>query len=337
MSVTIMANPITTGTRRLTTLGSVWGVPMTLGTAPDQDTIDELVAAGYGNESVHTLVVQGATNEQLQSLPYPADIDTMAAALATLMNQLGGASPAPGQPVTSARSYPASAVPTAIGMLDLTSKADWDKAAGYLNTVLQLVQQVSAANPSAPDVVANKQQLNSIVQQFSAYYQQTVGSPSGVQTLSGLGIFGVDDLIILAVIGIIAAAVSIYQWASTRKAQAAAQVQVSTNATNASNAALTAANTQASSLNAQAAELIKYANSLPASQSKQAGELRTQAANLQNQATGVVNSAISTAALASAPSLTNWNVWLQSNAGLLIGGLAAIVIIPSLLSMSRRR
>jgi hypothetical protein len=82
----VIPTAITTGTRRLHPLGS-WGLGM-LGTPPDPDTIAELVASGYDQASISMAIRMGATNEQLQALPYPTDGATEANAIAALINQL---------------------------------------------------------------------------------------------------------------------------------------------------------------------------------------------------------------------------------------------------------
>jgi hypothetical protein len=98
MSYTPIRTAITTGTRRLHTLGSLWGMGW-LGTAPDPDTVAELVSAGYDQDEINMAIQMGATNEQLLALPYPADPATEAMAVADLVNQLGAGA---AQPVSTA-------------------------------------------------------------------------------------------------------------------------------------------------------------------------------------------------------------------------------------------
>jgi hypothetical protein len=59
-----------------------------LGTAPDSDTVSELLAAGYDQGSINLAIQLGATNEQLQALPYPTDAGTEANAISALIDQL---------------------------------------------------------------------------------------------------------------------------------------------------------------------------------------------------------------------------------------------------------
>ena len=107
MSWSRISTDMNQGVRRLHTLGVMWG----LGTAPDPDTISELIKAGYDQGMLSTAVAMGATNEQLLALPYPTDAATEADALMNLINQLGGALPPTGAPATAAISYPALAQP----------------------------------------------------------------------------------------------------------------------------------------------------------------------------------------------------------------------------------
>jgi hypothetical protein len=67
-----------------------------LGSAPDQTTVDELVANGYSPLDIQQVIAQGATNEQLLALPYPASADERGAALYQLQHALGGAPGAAG-------------------------------------------------------------------------------------------------------------------------------------------------------------------------------------------------------------------------------------------------
>jgi hypothetical protein len=100
MSYTVMPTAITTGTRRLHTLGVFdgWG----LGTVPDPDTEAELQAGGWDPARIQILVQLGVTNEQLLSLPYPASEDEMTAAYNALALSLAAAqapaTPTPGTP-----------------------------------------------------------------------------------------------------------------------------------------------------------------------------------------------------------------------------------------------
>jgi hypothetical protein len=309
MSYAIMANPITTGVRRLRTLGGLWG----LGTPPDPDTINELVAAGYDSGDINTAVAMGATNEQLLALPYPADPATEAEALATLINQLGGALPAPGASASTAPSYPAAAQPTTINnpftgsTLDLLQQSSWD----YINSLFVSAQQrlnaLAAQNPKDPTIVSMVSEFNSNVTQWANYYDQAVGnapSPIPMASIPGLSGLGIAPLVI---VGIVAGVALLVTWLYGFVTNAlAAKEQANAALINAQN---------------QQALILKY------NQAVAAGDTKTAQAILPSiQSVGAQTTA--------AGQPVNWQLWFQQNAPILLLGLAAIVILPGLL---RRR
>jgi cytochrome c-type biogenesis protein CcmH/NrfF len=336
MSYSVVPTANTTGVRRLQTLGAMWGL------GASSDIVAGMIGEGYDPSVVNLLAAAQASDAQLQYLwdNYPAGSQEFAVAANQLLSNLtggpGGAASAPG--------YPAAAQPktisTGFGIFDLTQQAAWDAMAATIGNVQQLVQQAAATAPNAPDVVSNVGQFNSLVGQFASYYSQVTGkslSPlpmASIPTLGTLGIFGIDDAIVLTIAGIIAAIYAIYQWASTRKSQAAAttaQAQSAAAATAAAAANASAAQQQASSLTSQANALLAQANSLAASNPTQAAAIRAQATTLQTQATQLVAGALTAVTPATPGAPTNWNVWLQQNFGLVLVGVAAIVIGPQLI------
>src|SRR5579859_7711735 len=96
MSWTAMPNAMNQGVRRLHTLGALWG----LGTDPQYDTLAELQDAGWNPGRLQILQQLGATNEQLQALPYPASEDEMTAAYNALALQLSQLQSAASGPMT---------------------------------------------------------------------------------------------------------------------------------------------------------------------------------------------------------------------------------------------
>jgi disulfide bond formation protein DsbB len=281
------------GVRVLSVKSGLGGVPSGwnlggLGTAPDQDTINELVAAGYDPGTISTLALLGATDEQLLALPYPADSGTMAAAAANLMNQLGGATAAPGAPASSAGSYPQSAQPTTVssawGTYDLTQEASWNAISSLFSQVQQLLNQTAQLAPKDSDTIANVTQFNSLVVQWAGYYQRAFGnSPSSLPMASipsGLGALGVIPVVIVVgliagVAALLAALYGIYQWAQTKQAQIRANQQNQSQAV--------------SGAQAQANNLLQQAQALQASNPTLAAQLRTQAASLLGQALTTTN------------------------------------------------
>lgn len=308
MANTIMPTVFSSGVRRMHTL-SGWPMLGAMGTPPDQTTIAELVVnGGYDMGTINTLITMGASNEQLQALPYPASANERAAGITNLMNQLGGAQAAPGAPATSAGSYPQSAVPTTIstafGVYDLTQQASWDAINAVFSNVQQQLNELGRMLPKDPVVIGKIQDFNALVGQWTGYYQQTFGtSPSPIpfasySTLGGLGIAPLAIAgIAVAVAALLASIYPIYQWASGYKTQALANLQAQQN---------------------QAA----LSKALADAQAK--GD------------TATANKILSTMAITGGtapqpPGATNWSAWLQQNMGLLIFGLAAMVIVPPLL------
>jgi len=75
-----------------------------IGTPPDQSAVNDLTNNGYNPATVNQLIQMGASNEQLQALPFPTDAASMQAAVNALAAQLGGttASPASAAPTAAA-------------------------------------------------------------------------------------------------------------------------------------------------------------------------------------------------------------------------------------------
>lgn len=138
MSYTVMPTAITTGTRRLQTLGAFdgWGLG-NLGDAVDPSTIADLVVnGGYDMGVVQALAGLGASNDQLLGLPYPAPTSEKAAAVNALSAQLGGpvlmptAAPAP---APSAPSAPPSSGNVLRAGSQLSYTATWGRGSSFAN------------------------------------------------------------------------------------------------------------------------------------------------------------------------------------------------------------
>jgi Transglutaminase-like superfamily len=61
-----------------------------LGSPPDQSAVQDLVNNGYNPAAINQLISLGASNEQLQALPFPASAAEMQSAVNALIAQLGG-------------------------------------------------------------------------------------------------------------------------------------------------------------------------------------------------------------------------------------------------------
>jgi hypothetical protein len=77
-----------------------------MGTPPQQDAVNDLTNNGYNPATVNQLIAMGATNEQLQALPFPTDPTSMQNAINALVAQLGGGTTA--APVAAPAPAPAS-------------------------------------------------------------------------------------------------------------------------------------------------------------------------------------------------------------------------------------
>lgn len=319
MANTIMPTVFASGVRRLRTL-SGWPMLGAMGTPPDQTTIAELVVnGGYDMGTINMLITMGATNEQLQALPYPASANERAAGITNLMNQLGGAQATPGAAATSAGSYPQGAIPVIqtdlFGNLDLSLRSSWDAITSQFAQVGQQLNAIAAQSPNDPAVIQMRGQYNSLAKQFSDAWLRVFGGSAPVSTLGdwqdiavGSGIVviggvliasGVGIPLVAGIVGIASGLAVVVKWINSRNAQNAV--------------AQTVASTQA-----------QLAQALAAAQAK--GDTAT--------ANQILKTMAVTGGTAQAPGVSNWGTWFQQNMPLLIGALAAIVIVPPLL---RRR
>lgn len=273
----------------------------------DPDLVQAMIGAGYDPAILSTLDAMGATDDQVENL-FLSGADP-----STLINQLGGATPAPGGNATQAGSYPAGAVPstvsTAFGIYDLTQEATWSQFNSIFSSVKEELQSVARKFPGDADTAQHIQEFNSTVMQYANYYEELFGSaPPNIPLASTTGLGGLGVFPILAVAGIAAAIVAIlatayaiHQWATVKLAQAPAQTAVA-------NAQSTQAQNQ-SQLVSQYRALVAAGN--------------TQAAN------------------ALLPTLTamginpnasmDWNAWFQQNMFFILAGVAAVVVLPPLI------
>jgi hypothetical protein len=292
-----------------------------LGTVPDQTTINELLAAGYDSGTLQTAVSMGASNEQLQALPYPADPIEMSDAITTLMNQLGGALPATGASAATAASYPPGADPralsTAYGIYDLTQEATWSVFNSMFANTQQKLNALAKQFPGDPDVSQHVQDFNSTVLQYAGYYQKVFGSaPSSIPlaSLSGLGSLGILPLLIVAAVaaGVLVVLAGLYdvdQWIQLKK------TQTTTQATTQTVQAVQAVASNVATLNAQANALDSAGN-------------HTGATALRNQALALTTSTASaTAALPGAA--TSLSAWFTANfTWIALAGIGMVVAGP---------
>lgn len=290
---------------------------LTLGSAPDPDTVGALTSAGYDPALIQTAIALGATDEQLLALPYPADENERAAAMQQLIGQLQGIVPAPGQAVITAPNAGTTqaasqwTVSTAFGVYDMTQEASWNAINNIFSGTRNDLNAAATKFPGDPDVISHIQQFNSLVMQWAGYYQQAFGSApnpiplASTGTLSGtLGVFPIAIAIVAAafIVGALATVYAIKQWAAVKLAQQGTVTQATSASTSAANSLLQ----QASNAQAQG-------------NSSLAAQLRAQAQQLLNQASTTA-SPVSAASVNSF--FSQYGIWI-----LLIAG-GAIVLPP---------
>jgi hypothetical protein len=307
---TIMPTVFATGVRRMRTLNG-WPMLGAMGTPPDQTTIAELVVnGGYDMDTINTLIAQGATNEQLQALPYPATADERAAGITNLMNQLGGAQAAPGAPATSARSYPQGAIPVIqtdlFGNLDLSLRSTWDVITSQFTQIGQQLNAIAAQRPNDPTVIQMRAQYNALATQFTNAWSkvfntsspirtlgtwQDIAATSGIVILGGVAIASGVGIPLVAVIGTILAGLYVIgKWINSQNVQAAVSGQQAQN---------------------QTALLSAAAAADAAGNPTLAANYRYQAAALGPATPGVAQ---------------DWSYWLQSNVGWIFGAMVVALV-----------
>jgi hypothetical protein len=315
MSYSVVPTTNTTGVRRLQTLGAI----------ADPDLVTGMINGGYDASVVNSLFMANATDAQLQYLwdNYPAGSQDFAVAANQLLTNLtggpGGAASAPG--------YPQAAIPqiqTDFGMMDLSLRSTWDNISALFSQYGAQLNAIAARNPNDPNAVQMRSQYNNLANQFSTVWSQVFGGSSPVKALgtwediaatSGLVILGgiaigsgVGIPLVVTVGTILAALYVITKWINSQSAQTAVTQ--------------TAANT-ASSLASTYNQQIAAANAACAAGNKAlCDQLTAQAAATLKALQGI------SPAGGGAP--INWNAWLQQNVGILIAGLAAVVILPTL-------
>jgi hypothetical protein len=215
-----MPNAITTGTRRLQTLGA-WG----LGSL--SDIAQGMINDGYNGVILSTLSDAGATDAQLQNLwdNYQPGPDFNLAAN-NLMRSLAPS----GAIIDNWLPAPAvSVINTAFGAFNLADQAAWNQISSLLSSVGAKIQEVARLGPKDPDVVQHVNDFNAKVAQFAGWYQQVFGlTPPNIPATVTLGILPVVPLtaaIVGGVVLIIAAAYAYGQWADVTKARLLAQTQ----------------------------------------------------------------------------------------------------------------
>lgn len=321
---TIVPTVFNNGVKRLQLAGlGAWG----LGDAAAQDIADGMIGEGYDPGTINSLVAQGASSAQLQSLwdnTAPNTPDFSNAALSLLMQLSGaGAPPITGatmQTSAAGAAYGAASMVVQYGSqaLDMSLDSSWQ----YLNSQFQTIQQQLNALvkqfPGDADVSNYVGQFNSLAMQFASAWQQAYGSSMApaVVSLSGMGTLGNPLLIaglVALVAGIAAGLYILYQQIKLKQTQAyTAQTQATSTAAT------------ASALTSTYQQTVNQANAaLAAGNSTLYNQLMTQANNTAAQIQKLGGSV--------APATLTAGAWFQSNWGWLALVFAGVVILPPLI------
>jgi hypothetical protein len=305
--------------------GGYFTLGAAMGTAPDPDTLNELTSAGYDPGMLQTLVAMGATNEQLQSLPYPADPNEMAAAEQALMSAL------------SAPSTGSTQVAQDVGTLQSQANNLVAQVKQMQTELAQMTQAAAAALAAghpwplsvAQQLTQQQNDLNSIISQVQTVYRAAFGT--GAPGLSGLGVDPVTIAAAAAAVSVILAAIALWwQHENTLKAQIAVQQTQA----NTQQQAVAAANQQSQSLIDQANILDQQGNAAAAKGDyTSATALHAQATSLRNQAAAIVKAATQTATGGDVP--TQIGEFFQKYWPYFALGAGALIVLPMLTGKRR--
>jgi hypothetical protein len=154
-----------------------------LGTVPQQQTVNELVSANYNPATINQLISMGATDEQLQALPYPASSTEMQNGVNALAAQLGG--PVPAATVTAA--------PAASGQVTSSTIATVDQ--GIADII-----RASEGQPASPYSYASGPYAS-----FQTAYSPgliTAGYSAPAAVTPGVSVTGSSNWLLIAALGV---------------------------------------------------------------------------------------------------------------------------------------
>jgi hypothetical protein len=156
-----------------------------IGTPPDQSAVNDLTNNGYNPATINQLIAMGASNEQLQALPFPADPASMQAAVNALAAQLGGTTAAP------ASSSPAATAP-ASGQITSSTIATVDQG------IADIIRAASG-QPASPFSYTSGPYAS-----FQTAYSPGAAPPAGypAAVTPGVSVTGSSNWILIAAIGL---------------------------------------------------------------------------------------------------------------------------------------
>lgn len=323
MSTSFTPTNLNAGVRRIYTLSGFHGMKGTAGVATlGQETItdllDNMIADGYDENTLMTLISLGATYDQILNLydNYGANTPELAVAEQALVNQLSPAAAG----VLPPQSTVSSIAQTVYGAFDLSTQAAWNQIAALFSQTQTNLQTLARVAPNDAQVIAYVQQFNSLAQQYASYYQQAFGSaPAGIPnvTLGGLGqVVLIAAGVVAAIIALLGSLYLLNQNIAAKTAQIQATGAAQVTATQG-----TLANT--------------YASLVAQAQAATAAGNTALAAQLNAQAAAALTAAGS---LPAAPSTTlTFSQWFQANWGWMALLVGAIVIVPAVMPGGRRR
>jgi hypothetical protein len=159
-----------------------------MGTPPQQEAVNDLTNNGYNPATVNQLIAMGATNEQLQALPFPTDPTSMQNAVNALVAQLGGtAAPATVAPAPTAAAPASGAITSSTiatvdqGIADIIRASSGQPASPYSYTSGPYASFQTALSPGL----------------ITAGYPAAAAAPS-------VAITGSSDWLLIAGIGLVA-------------------------------------------------------------------------------------------------------------------------------------
>jgi hypothetical protein len=320
------------GVKRLFVSGTLGGAHRLMGSLGDvSDDINAMEAEGYDPGILNSLALMGASDAQLQYLwdNFGAGTEEFSDAAESLMLQLTsyGTPQAPMQTSLPGAAYGAAAasVNAVINFgsttLDLTQDAAWNFLSQQFSNTQVALNALAKQFPGDQTVIQQIGQFNSLVLQFSSYWQQVYGSSlssipmASLGGVRGLGALGIAPLVIAGIVAAVALMAAglyaIIQWIAVKKTQA----------TTAQTQAIAASSTAATLTSSYAGYTQQAAAARAAGNPQLAASLDAQA----NAALVALNNA--TGLTASTPA--SFAAWFQQNWGWLMIGLGAIVIVPA--------
>jgi len=301
---------------------------ITLGSAADPTTLSELTSAGYDPAMLQTFVALGATNEQLQSLPYPAAPDEIAAASQQLMAALTSSSSVSTAPVTQAQD---------IGTLQSQANDLVAKVRAMLQDFQPIMQMALAASaagspvPSEVGLMVSSQQADLVAIQNKVNFVYRAAFGTVAPGLSGMGFDPVTIAAAAAAVVVILAAIAAW-WNHEQTLKA--QIAVQQTQANTQQQVAKAAADQAAAITQQAAQFDQLAAAAAAKGDLEMSGIYSQkATSLRQQAAALVSKASTVAS--GGDTVAQVGAFFQQYWPYFAIGAGALIILPMLTGKRR--